>query len=187
MIRPDLFVQTGDFLFSRANTIELVGACVIAQNVTKQVMLSDKILRFILVRDGLKNWLLTLLRSELGRYHIELFASGNQESMRNIGQERIRQIPVPVTDLCQKLSTLLSYWRKELMEQRQQESAIAVSLKQSTAQRQNILRAAFAGQLVPQDPTDEPASVLLERIRAERAAHAAVNKPRGRKVRATTA
>jgi len=43
------------------------------------------------------------------------------------------------------------------------------ALKQSTAQRQNILRAAFAGQLVPQDPNDEPAGVLLERIRVERA------------------
>lgn len=42
--------------------------------------------------------------------------------------------------------------------------------KQSTAQRQNILRAAFAGQLVPQDPNDEPASALLASIRAERAA-----------------
>jgi type I restriction enzyme S subunit len=41
-------------------------------------------------------------------------------------------------------------------------------LKQSTAQRKNILKAAFSGQLVPQDPNDEPASVLLERIRAER-------------------
>lgn len=41
-------------------------------------------------------------------------------------------------------------------------------LRQSAAQRQNILRAAFSGQLVPQDPNDEPASVLLERIRAER-------------------
>ncbi|MEH8016524.1 restriction endonuclease subunit S [Rheinheimera muenzenbergensis] len=46
---------------------------------------------------------------------------------------------------------------------------IVHSLKQSAAQRQNILRAAFAGQLVPQDQNDEPASVLLERIRAERA------------------
>ena len=36
--------------------------------------------------------------------------------------------------------------------------------------RQAILKAAFAGRLVPQDPSDEPASVLLERIRAERAA-----------------
>jgi type I restriction enzyme S subunit len=186
MIRPDLFVQTGDFLFSRANTIELVGACVIAQNVTKQVMLSDKILRFILVRDGLKNWLLTLLRSELGRYHIELFASGNQESMRNIGQERIRQIPVPLPPMSevQYVTELLA---EGIDGAKAQESVIAISLKQTTAQRQNILRAAFAGQLVPQDPTDEPASVLLERIRTERAAHAAVNKPRGRKVRATAA
>ena len=67
-----------------------------------------------------------------------------------------------------------------------QEQAIDRSLKQSAAQRQNILRAAFAGQLVPQDPNDEPASVLLERIRAERAAKASVKKPRGRKTKDTT-
>ncbi len=62
-----------------------------------------------------------------------------------------------------------------------QQAAIEKSLKQSTAQRQNILRAAFAGQLVPQDPSDEPASVLLERIRAERAAQSAAKPTRGRK------
>jgi len=41
-------------------------------------------------------------------------------------------------------------------------------LRQTDAQRKNILKSAFSGQLVPQDPNDEPASVLLERIRAER-------------------
>jgi len=59
------------------------------------------------------------------------------------------------------------------------------SLKQSAAQRKNILKAAFSGQLVPQDPNDEPASVLLERIRAERAGREAMKKPRGRKTKET--
>ncbi|MEI7516459.1 MAG: restriction endonuclease [Betaproteobacteria bacterium] len=61
--------------------------------------------------------------------------------------------------------------------------AIELALKQSAAQRQNILKAAFSGQLVPQDPSDEPASELLARIRAERAVQQAVKKPRGRKVK----
>jgi type I restriction enzyme S subunit len=54
-----------------------------------------------------------------------------------------------------------------------------MGLKQSAAQRKNILKAAFSGQLVPQDPGDEPAAVLLERIRAEQAhASAPERKPR---------
>ncbi len=45
---------------------------------------------------------------------------------------------------------------------------IDVALERAEALRQSILKKAFAGQLVAQDPTDEPASILLERIKAER-------------------
>lgn len=55
---------------------------------------------------------------------------------------------------------------------------IKATLKQSEAQRKNILKEAFSGKLVPQDPSDEPASVLLEKIKAERALSAAQKKPR---------
>ena len=41
--------------------------------------------------------------------------------------------------------------------------------KQLAAWKQSILKQAFEGKLVPQDPKDEPASVLLERLRASRA------------------
>jgi hypothetical protein len=44
--------------------------------------------------------------------------------------------------------------------------------------RQAILKRAFEGRLVPQDPNDEPASVLLERIRAERASREAEAQPK---------
>lgn len=47
--------------------------------------------------------------------------------------------------------------------------------------RQSVLRAAFSGQLVPQDPDDEPATAFLERIAAERAAKAASKPKRGRR------
>ncbi len=50
----------------------------------------------------------------------------------------------------------------------QMEETIEANLKRAEHERQSILREAFAGRLVPQDPEDEPASMLLERIREER-------------------
>ncbi len=67
---------------------------------------------------------------------------------------------------------------------------IKISLDKAESLRQSILKKAFEGKLVPQDPSDEPASVLLDRIRAERekegagTAKISVSGKRGRKPRA---
>jgi type I restriction enzyme S subunit len=166
-INEALMVRAGDLLFSRANTIELVGACVIAKKVDRRVMLSDKILRFDLVDDRLKNWILSFLRSEAGRSQIETLASGNQDSMRNIGQERIKQIAIPIPPLME-VEVVQEVLESSLTASESQEEAISVGLKQVSAQRKNLLKAAFAGRLVPQDANDEPASKLLALILAER-------------------
>ena len=121
--------------------------------------------------------------------YVKLFLLKSYEEMRtqasggvqpNLNLQIVRSIPVPLPPLSEQ-----SFMNVELIELldavRVQDLEIDYSLKQSTAQRQNILRAAFAGQLVSQDPADEPASLLLERIRTERTAQAAVRQPRGRK------
>lgn len=45
---------------------------------------------------------------------------------------------------------------------------IEKSLKFAEQLKQSVLKRAFEGKLVPQDPNDEPASVLLERIKSEK-------------------
>lgn len=162
------FIRQGDFLLSRANTIDLVGACVIAKRVTKKVMLSDKTLR---VRfDGFsEHFFLQYLRCRIGRRQIMALSTGNQESMRNIGQERIRSIAVPI---CSEIEArvLLEELESKLSEADQLDQTLATALQQADALRQSILKKAFCGQLVKQDQNDEPATVLLERIRAARGA-----------------
>jgi len=46
---------------------------------------------------------------------------------------------------------------------------ISISLEKVNAMDQSILAKAFRGELVPQDPNDEPASQLLKRIKQEKA------------------
>ncbi len=63
------------------------------------------------------------------------------------------------------------------------EESINQGLQQAETLRQSILKKAFEGKLVPQDPNDEPASVLLARIKAERATAQPEKKIRSKKVK----
>ena len=60
----------------------------------------------------------------------------------------------------------------ELSNTSQMLSDINENIRRSKSLRQSILKKAFSGQLVEQDPNDEPAAVLLERIKAEKATQA---------------
>ena len=172
-VNPDLYVRRGDFLFSRSNTIELVGACVITHQVGLRVMLSDKILRFHFADEHMKPWVLQLLRSKQGRSQIEALASGNQDSMRNIGQERIGQIEVPMppaaeqTRIVAKLEELLSDLDAGVAE-------LKAAQKKLAQYRQSLLKAAVEGALTAdwraQHTPTETGAQLLERILTERRA-----------------
>ena len=165
-INNSFLIKSGDFLFSRANTIELVGSCVIVKNTKLQVMLSDKTLRLNFIKDR-KSFALHYLRSFYGRKEIELLATGNQDSMRNIGQDRIKQIKVPLPPL-EEQHQIVQEIESRLSVAEHLEKTVEESLRQAEVLRQSILQRAFTGQLVPQDPNDEPAVELLKRIQEEK-------------------
>jgi type I restriction enzyme S subunit len=166
-IEPRFVIRPGDFLFSRANTINLVGACVIVRTTSRRVMLSDKLLRIRFDGSVLPEWVLYWLRSQFGREEIERLSTGNQESMRNIGQDRIKKIEIRLPPLPQQTQIVTAagtlFAAAEAIETRFRCGRSYVDrLKQS------LLNKAFRGGLVPQDANDEPATVLLDRIREAR-------------------
>ncbi len=75
-------IRPGDLLISRANTIELVGACVIVGPVRKRLYLSDKVLRLV-VHEAAKRWINYALKAPQLRQAIEAASTGNQLSLRN--------------------------------------------------------------------------------------------------------
>jgi type I restriction enzyme S subunit len=89
--------------------------------------------------------------------------------INHLSAGKFAKLPLPLPPVAEQLALIETV--KECFSRCDDQFAFnAYALKQSTVQRQNILRAAFSGQLVPQDSNDEPASVLLDRIRTERAA-----------------
>lgn len=97
---------------------------------------------------------------------------------KTISQGTLSALPIPLPPIAEQM---LIVKRVEKMFARVRQSADEVGKATTRLDRldQSILDKAFTGQLVPQDPADEPASVLLERIQAARAA--APKAKRGRK------
>jgi type I restriction enzyme S subunit len=173
-------IRKGDLLISRANTLELVGAVALVEETTDDLFLSDKILRLI-VDEADKKWILWFLRSAAGRRQIEGLATGNQLSMRNISQDALRRIMLPYPERTIRQSHI-ERLEIALAHATQMEAEAARACALLDRLERAILAKAFCGELVSQDPADEPASVLLDRIRAQR--EAAPTPKRGRRAAA---
>ncbi len=175
-------VQKHDLLLTITGANVGKTACVeIALN---EAYVSQHVALIRLVEATLDNFIhLYLTSSSGGRGQLDKEAYGAGKPGLNLQQVGSVHIPLPGWAETSKLMDILKTQLEAISEQNH---SIDELLKQSTAQRKNILRAAFSGQLVPQDPNDEPASALLARIRAQREADtgASANK-RGRKAKGT--
>ena len=168
-------LEDGDVLFNEGGDRDKLGRGWVWRNEVTGCIHQNHVFRM--------RCLLAEQQPELVSHHGNTFGklwfqtAGKQTTnLASINMTMLRAFPVPVAPADEQLE-ILAQIQHQLDAITSQEVATDFAMKQSTAQRQNILRAAFAGELVPQDPNDEPASALLERIRAERAAQVAVKKP----------
>ncbi len=159
-------IKPGDLLISRANTEKYVGAPVFVHDTRPKLLLSDKSLRLVPKQTIDPIWLAEVLASPAVRSQISARATGMKDSMRNISQKALREVRVPHATPRQQTQAIetLADLRQDIARLR---SHIYTAERRQSLLRVSLYREAFSGRLVQQDPDDEPASVLLERIRAE--------------------
>jgi type I restriction enzyme, S subunit len=116
-----------------------------------------------------RRFCLWIFKSSLFRNYVDRLNTGSL--IQHMFTNQIDGFCFPLPPLLEQ-DQLVSITEEQLSSCEKIEEAIEYHLEYVRALRQSILKAAFAGRLVPQDPDDEPASVLLERIRADRSASA---------------
>jgi type I restriction enzyme S subunit len=163
-------IKEGDFLVARGNgSRDLVGRGALVIGTPPAVAFPDTMIR---IRPSsaviLPSFLQIIWDTQQVRDQIE-FAARTTAGIWKIAQTDLEdiEIPVPLVDeqheIVRCVKALFAY-------------ADRLEARYTTARAQverltpALLAKAFSGELVPQDPNDEPASVLLERIRATRAA-----------------
>lgn len=166
----DYWVETGDVLATRYNgSVELLGVFAMVKSMPQPTLHPDKLIRMKPISGAaLGAWLEVSGNVGLSRKHLVARVK-TTAGQTGISGEDLKKTPVPLPPALEQ-AFAIELLGERLEGIKELSLPVELALKQSTAQRQNILRAAFAGQLVPQDPNDEPASALLARIRAERVA-----------------
>ena len=159
-------LHDGDVLFNRTNSPELVGKTAIYRG-SRLAIFAGYLIRINHMRSVVDGQYLNLfLNSHVARhYGNNVKTDGVNQS--NVSGAKLLKYPFAYCSI-EEQREIVSTVDSLLSLVEEMEDEITKQLDSATALRQAILRRAFSGQLVPQDPSDEPASVLLHRIRAER-------------------
>ncbi|MGL5871513.1 MAG: restriction endonuclease subunit S [Xenococcaceae cyanobacterium] len=163
-----LWLKPGDILIQRSNTLEYVGTAAIYTGQFGDFIYPDTIMKIQINGNKTNNkFIYYSLSNKKTRQYFKDNATGTAGNMPKINQNTVMNTPVSLPsieeqkEIVRRIESLFNL-ADNIEQQYQQAETNLETLNQS------ILAKAFRGELVPQDPNDEPASVLLERIKAER-------------------
>lgn len=165
----NLWLEPGDVLIERSNTPELVGTAALYQGPRRWAIFPDLLIRVRVSDELLPEFLAIVLKSPTARRYFQASAQGIAGSMPKIDQDVVErlEVSVPPTNEQQRIVENVEQRLSVIDAMRE---AIEAAKRRSSALRGSILERAFRGELVPQDPADEAASAVLERIAVERPA-----------------
>ncbi len=160
-----LRLQCGDLLIVEGNgSKNEIGRSALWNGAIKNAVHQNHIIRARLVA-GEPQYLDYYWNSPDGSRRVGQVA-GSTSGLYTLSIGKISRLPVPLAPLAEQ-EQIVAEVERRLSVVAEVEAQIQVELKRAERLRQSILKQAFAGALVPQDPDDEPASALLERIRAD--------------------
>ena len=165
---PALLLRDGDLLFNRTNSAALVGKSAVYHGQVNPCSFASYLIRVRLIEGCVPDLLAACLNSPFGRRWAAAVVS-QQVGQANISGRKLRAFAFPLPPVLEQTRVVAAISRS-LSGGRRGKRAAQSALCAAAALRQSILKRAFEGGLVPQDPDDEPAAGLLERIRAAREA-----------------
>ena len=163
---PDRLIAARDMLVIRTNgSRDLIGRGAFVQHAPPTALsFASYLIRFRLI--GAVAWLAVLWDSHLVRRWMSENCA-TSAGQYNISLRSLNKLPLPIPPLEEQTEIVAA--TDELMSVSSQTApALKSQLAATERLRQSILHRAFTGNLLPQDPDDEPASKLLERIASER-------------------
>jgi type I restriction enzyme S subunit len=159
----------GDIVLNRVNSPSHLGKSMVVAASLCPCVFESNMMRFRTSDLIDPEWLTTVLQTGEGKARLTANAKWavNQAS---INQEDVKQTLLPLPPLAEQ-TQILGAIRQQLSINSKIGEGLTTTALHAERLRQSILKRAFEGKLVRQDANDEPASELLERIRAGRNEH----------------
>lgn len=159
-------ISSDELLFNTRNSRELVGKTTVVPTINKRIVANNNILRITTFRNIQAKFLNYILISPYGK-NLFFNLTTATTNVAAIYQKQLREIMIPLPPLeeqsriAAKIAQLFALLRKV-------ESSTQQYAKLQALLKSKVLDLTMRGKLVEQDPHDEPASVLLEKIKAEK-------------------